>query len=397
MRRIWLGLGLAAVAGALVGCGDEDPVSVGSDLLGEGFRTFEVVLDTETFLQGDTTYDRLGSLNDVAFYLAAADFAGEMNAHTLFRLNEPTTATYEDEDGNTQTDSIASFGGARLTLVIDTLSEPVGPIAVEVLALTESWDRGTATWELRYDTAGVAEPWTQPGGTTTGAVLGTATWESGDTLVIPIDSADAAVWQDSLGAYRGGLVRLATPDTRLRFESVSFEFDVVAAEAPEAEATAGGVRAAVPVATPDTIPLSPEELRVGGVPAWRSLLHFRSLAELSVPCDDGTGGCTVALSDVTVNLASLILTPLPVGGRRIEQPVRLVGRAVLEGPSVPLTRSPLSNPLGRMTDSLTAAAFTTTGEPVVARVPITDYIRRNIDPPEDGPPLLWLALTAEAE
>jgi hypothetical protein len=392
------GLVLAGVAG-VAACGDEDPVSVGSDLLGEGFRTYAVVLDSEAFLQSDTTYDRMGSLNNAFFWIVANDFGGELDARTLVRVALPDDAVYEDSAGTVIRDSIASIQGATIRVVVDSLSDPVDPFTLEVLAMAESWDHGTVSWDLRYDTAGVAEPWTQPGGTTAGEVLGSGTWdpESGDTVVIAIDSADATVWQDSAGAHHGAMVRVATPDTRVRIQSLSFAFDVVPADAPEQEARSGGVLATVSVANPDTTAVTADELRVGGLPVWRSILEFRPMDDLTIPCGDGLPDCTVPLSRATVNLATLILEPLPVAGRRIERPVRLESRAVLRAPEVPLTRSPLSPTLGLMDDSLTAAAFLGSPDPGVARIPLTEFVRRAVNPTEARPALTWLALTAFGE
>lgn len=395
MQRIWrLALGLGLTAGIVAGCGDESPTEVGSDLLGEGLRTVRVVLDAPEFMVGDTTYDGFGSLNDVLFGMVADDFEGDMDAHLLFRIVRPFQVTYEDAAGTAQTDSLAAIRGGTLTVVVDSQSSAVGPISFEVLELTEEWDRGTVGWDLRVDTSAVAEPWTTPGGTT-GSVLATATWQSGDTLLIPIDSAAAAVWHDTTAARRGGLLRVTTPGERLRIQSLSFAFDVVPENA-DTVLTAGQVSQFVSVASPDSAP-GPDVLRVGGLPVWRSLLHFRPLAELPIPCESTPTSCTVPLSEVEVATANLLLRTRPAGGHRAERAMRLEGRAVLEGPGVPLVRSPLSRALGQMTETLDVEDFTGAGAGTEARIPVTGYIQRNVSPPDDEEPLLWLALVVAGE
>ncbi|HUE76351.1 MAG TPA: hypothetical protein VMM83_00290 [Longimicrobiales bacterium] len=405
-RTLIVVLGLAGLGGALAACGDEEPTGVGSSLLGPGIRTFEVILDAEDFLQGDTTYDNIGRLRDAGFRIVANQFAGELDAHTLFRISRPFTVTWQTEDGTARTDSLRAIRGARVTLILDTVASTPGPVDVEVLPVTESWDPGTVSWTLRHDTAGVAEPWTTPGGTT-GPAAGSAIWLGGDTLVIAIDSADAAVWQDTAAARRGALIRPVTTGARLRIRLIGFEFDVV----PEAEVdtvlTAGGSGQNMHIATPAAPAATQDELRVGGLPTWRTLLHFKPLRDLVLDaCDGGLGTgdpeCDVPLRDVSLNLAALLLDPSPVGGHRVEGPIRIEGRPVLEAENVSVFRSPLTGPLDQMQDSIPPELFTPTPPPGVAvSVPVTSYIRDLLEPEADGEEkvadALWLALVATVE
>lgn len=397
MRRILiLGLGLAGGAGLLSGCGDELPTAVGADVIDPGFRTFEVVLDAATFLEADTTYDRLGILTSAPFRLVAEAFEGELFAHTLFRVTTPTQVSYQDEDGNAATDTTFSIVGGTVTVVFDSLGETTGPVELEVLEVTESWHGPSLTWEQRFDTAGVAAPWTQPGGTT-GQRLGGATWESGDTLRIPLDSTAAAVLSDSVGARHGGLLRSATAGTRLRIQSVAFAFDA-RPSAADTVVTAGSVSQHSVAVTPEASAALGDELRVGGVPTWRSALKFRPLRDVAIPCAPESTSCTIPLSEVDVNLAALLLQPVPVGSRRIERPFRIEARAVLRAAGVPVSRSPLSPALGTMDRTLEPAEFVGgSGGAGRAAVPLTTYVRRNIDPQGDEDPILWVALVAAAE
>lgn len=412
MRRtlkVALGMvGLAAVAGGLAACGEEDPTGVGSELIGPGITTFEVVLDGAAFLLEDTTYDSLGELSDAGFRLVANDFAGELDAHTLFEIQRPFTVVYAPEEGGpSTTDSLAAIRGARVTVIVDTIGTTAGPIELEVLPVTESWDAGSVTWNLRYDTAGVSEPWTEPGGTT-GPVAGSALWESGDTLVIPIDSASAAVWQDTVAARRGALVRAATPDARLRLRAVRFEFDVVPREQTDTVVSAGSIIRSMHVATPDAPPVTVGELRVGGLPSWRALLRFRPLEDLVLDsCGGGLGtgdpDCDVPLAEATLSLATLLLDPVPVGGHRIELPSQMHGRAILPAPGIPIFRSPLSGPVGFMQDTIPVSLFTPTPPAGVrVAVPITGFVRQlvaGVDPDDEDavPPSEWLALVSTLE
>lgn len=395
MRRILIiGLGLAAGVGVLSACSDESPTALGAGIIEGGFRTFEVVLDPDVFLQSDTTYDQLGSLSAATFGLVAESFEEELFAHTLFRINRPTRVTYEDEDGNNVTDSVFTVIGGTVTVVLDSLGEEPDPVELEVVELTERWDAGSVTWEQRFDTAGVAEPWTEAGGTP-GRRLGAALLESADTLRIRLDSAGAAVLTDSAAAFNGALIRSATAGTRLRIEFLSFAFDVRPESADTiVEAGSAGQRAVV--VTPEPSVPDDTELRMGGLPTWRSALEFHPLGDVRIPCAPDSTTCTIALSQVEVSLASLLLQPLPVGPRRIERPLRVEARALLRAPGVPVNRSPLSTSVGTIEEALAPELFTAAGSDRSA-VPITGYVRRNIEPQDDEDPILWLALLAAAE
>lgn len=397
MRRIQiLGLGLAAGVGILTACSDELPTSLGSDLIGGGFRTFAVVLEASEFLQSDTTFDQLGTLNDASFALVAESFEGELFAHTLFRINRPTQVSFQDDEGATVTDTVFTIIGGTVTVVLDSLGEETGPIELEVMEVTESWDPGSVTWEQRFDTAGVATEWAEPGGTTDRR-LGGELSEEGDTLRIALDSAAAAVWTDSASAFHGGLIRTATQGARARIQELSFEFNV----RPESADTVVGVGSAgvrAVVATPDASEPAAGELRVGGLPAWRTALQFHPLGDIRIPCVPGSTTCTISLSEAELSVATLLLQPLPVGSRRIERPFRAEARAILRAPGVPVTRSPLSVAFGSMAEPMDPAEFSLEAAPgAVAAVPITGYIQRNLNPLDGEDTLLWAALMSENE
>ncbi|MDX1675266.1 MAG: hypothetical protein R3314_10770 [Longimicrobiales bacterium] len=395
MRRIRkIGFGLVGTAVLVAGCGDEGPTEVGGDLLGPSLRTVQVTLEASEFLERDTTYDRLGMLATAPFAVVATDFASELDAHALVRINRPFRVTFTNGDGQSVSDSVGHLKGGTLTLVLDSLMAPTLPLELEVLEVTESWDPNTVTWSSRVDTLGSpAELWSVPGGTT-GSVMATASWTEGDTLRIPIDSAAASVWHDTTGARLGGLIRMTTTEERLRLRSADFEFDVRPLD-NDTVVPGGSVARMVSIASPDSAPPA-GVLRVGGRPAWRSLVRFRPLDGLTVPCEQGSTTCEIPLSEVTVNTANLLVWTQPVGGRRVESSMRVEGRAVLEGPGTPLSRSPLSRPFGRMAEGLQTSDF----EPPAAtlsRIPITGFVQRNARVPEGEVPLLWLALTAVGE
>jgi hypothetical protein len=396
MRRILMvGLGVWAMAALVAACGEEGPTGVGADLMGPGVRTYQVTLDPADFLVADTTFDRIGSLDDAPFRMAAHAFDGELEARTLLSLLRPEVVTYTPPEGQSRTDSIQAIVGGTFTLVVDTLATAPGAKDVQIVQVTEEWDRRTATWDVRIDTAGVTEAWTTPGGSP-GPVLAEATWTGGDTLRIELDSAAVAMWEDTAAARFGGMIRSATAGSRIFFTAITFQFDVVPT-ATDTVVPAGQILESKIIAAPQDPGPPNGVLRVGGVPAWRAMLHFRPMAEVEIPCGpDQPPGCTLPLEGVTINQAALLLEPMPAGPRRLERLARIEARGVMEGPGVPLQRSPLAPPFDLPSDTLVAPYFDVPNEetPTVA-VPVTSYVRINMQPVDgEAAPPRWLALVA---
>jgi hypothetical protein len=203
---------------------------------------------------------------------------------------------------------------------------------------------------------------------------------------------------DSASAFHGGLIRSGTEGARFRVETLQFRFDL----RPEARDTivpGGGLQARTVIADPAAGEPDPTELRVGGIPVWRSAFNFRPLSEVELPCPPGVTECgTIRLADAEINFAALLLQPLPVDGRRIERPLRLESRAVLRAPGVPVDRSALSPAIGISAQSLQPDQFTVEPEePGRVAVPITPYMRQNLNPPTGSDPVLWLAVLAQGE
>lgn len=399
-RKVSLALGAIALVGMAVACGDEDPTAVGGELIGRGIRTFEVVLEGSEFLQGDSTFGGLAALRDIPQRLVAEDFEGVLDAHTLVRIRKPVTVTYADTAGGSpQTDSIVAVLGARAMLIVDSTAVSGAPVDVQAVSLTEDWHAASVDWTTRVDTADVTVPWTTPGGTP-GSLLGEAQLAAGmDTLVIALDSAAAAVLFDSAQAFRGFMLRSTTPGSRLRIRSVGFEFDLVPAGKADTVLTGGGVVTSGTILDPVAGPAPATELRTGGVPIWRTLLHFKDLSQIVVDCSVEAGeSCEVPLRETSINLAAVLLQPVPGGEHRLEVPIRLQAQAVLEAEGIPLIRSPLSSALGATADSLSVEQFTSapaSTEPIA--LPVTEYLRRILNPVAEQGSFLWLAVTPTTE
>jgi hypothetical protein len=370
MRRLWLPLGAALLASA---CGEETATGVGAGLLPpDVIQTFEVVLEPERFLVGDTAFGLYSRPRQMDFLIIAERFEGSLNSHALAQFLIPTAITVVDAAGATTLDTVPILTGGTLRLIVDTLQSTTEPVRLALFRTAEEWDE-TATWAHRVDTVGVRLPWAQPGGTR-GVLVDTATYRAGaDTLVFRVDSATIAAWADTADATRGGLLVMQTAGGRLRTRAPTLEVQARSTLRPDTIYTA-----TAPLMEHTFIfePAPPEAApapRVGGTPAWRSILELRErLDTISVPCPAGPG-CRVALGDVTINFAGLVLQPTtPPAGMRPEGPLTVGAYLVLPSDLVPIQRAPLDQLVGFAV--VPASRFEAPGAPAVT-VSITDLIR----------------------
>ncbi len=389
MKRIGF-VSLAALIA--IACGDEVPTEVGGSLTEGALRTYEVVLDPATFLAADTTYGGLRSPATVGFRLVAGSFEGQVNAHTLLRYSAPTSVTYTDSTDNSTTDTIPRFVGARLLLELDTstTTAPAGS-TLEAYTIVEEWHRVTASWSFRVDTTGARLPWTQPGGTT-GMLLGTGVWEPEpaeddtvgiDTVTVEIDSTGAVALADTVNDVDGILLRAGAPDTRYRIRSSRLFFQVRPLARLDTVIEVSTTQLSTFVFDPEQPDPGQGVVRVGGTPGWRAVFWFLPMmgTELDLGADCGAADCTVLIDEVTLNYAGLLLEPSYPGGFRPEAELVFEAREVLETPGVPLARSPLSASRSpRYPPAVPEDRFTASPGPGAVDVPITDFVRRLVDP-----------------
>ena len=392
-----LGAGLIALA-----CADEDPTGVGRPLVpGGAVRTYEIVLEPEDFLVSDTTLGGFVTPDEVTYRVLAGGYEG-LTANGLARFARPPAAvSYVDTSGVTRADSMPSYIGGRVVLSVDTLrSVAPGPVRVELHRIGEEWDPRSASWTLRVDSGGVQMPWTEPGGTSA-ALVDTATWDpaEGDSVTFHVDSLTLALWADTLDASRGALIRVATPDARIRARAVFMRLDARPSARPDTVvvATVGSIGGLFVL---DPNPPVGSALRVGGLPSYRSYFHVQRLDTLVFPCPGEPAGsdCELRLKDVRVNYAALVLQPEGTpGGLLPDDSLRIEARTVLPVPGVPLARLPLGSPAASFagqplgSQPIAPATFRPGASPGTIEVPMTQFIatlaggRRNeaADPPPE--------------
>lgn len=393
LRRI-----LAAVLAApiLGSCTDADVTGVGRELVAGGVvRTVEIVLPAEAFLLSDTT---LGGFSQpsAAVTLVALDAAAGLEARGAFRFGAaPSEIDVATDSTTIVEDTLPTLVGARLEVVIDTLSRAPGDSAtLAAAALQEPWDPATATWENRVDSAFVTTPWSAPGGGAATPVA-SATWTAGtDSVSLAVDSATAVAWTDTTDLGRGVLLSTTTDGARLEMTNavlwLRFRPSVLPDTIVEVPIPPVGGRTTLLDAPPPPGDL----LLIGGAPAHRAFFRMApGLDTLPIPCPEAGTECDLTLADGDLTFAGLELTATPVSALpAIAHTTVLAARAVVPDPRFPLARAPL----GPSNGSAEVAADATGGvaDPAIT-VALTDFLNAYIDGDEDTGDRFAVAALAE--
>jgi hypothetical protein len=381
VRRAWLAVLLPLVAAA---CGEEAPTGVGAGLLPvEAIRTFEIILEPQQYLVWDTTFGQYTATQDAEYHVIANAFEGVLHARGLSRFEGPRTITVTDTLGVVRQDTTPQWVGGRLRVVVDSARSEGGPVQLALYRTGQAWDP-SATWTLAVDTLGERVPWTQPGGTV-GALVDTATWVPGrDSLVFRLDAATAANWAAEPNPAQGAVLAMQTPGGRVITTMPQLELDARSRFRPDTVYTVQPfMTRRTYIYTPEPPPPQGGELRVGGTPAWRTMLRMQErLDTITVPYP-GVPGRRIPLSGVIVNQASLVMQPIqPPPGMRPETDVSVAVNLLLTSPVIPLPRTPLGAVVSFMT--VPPTRFLAPGAPAV-EVSITDFMQAaSRTPPEEG-------------
>ncbi|MDE2975232.1 MAG: hypothetical protein OXU64_11055 [Gemmatimonadota bacterium] len=312
--------GTALVLAALCGCQELLPVVESEDLTRPGF-SIELILSFDEFAETARVYGGYGRASELAGGFVAHEFGGQsegggprgpgLEAATLMRFGRyPRAAQVLDTTGTLRPDSSLTFLSGRVLARFDTIgSVREGPVEVVAHALSEPWDGVSATWEYSVDTVGHRVAWSRPGG---GLVeeIASAVWdpETGDSVGIPVDSAWIAQWADTTDLGRGVRLSTTTPGVRLRVTGSVLRLDTRPSVNPDTII----VLPAGPEATTFIYAPAPSQprktLRVGGAPAWRTVLSIDIPRVLEGPgelCD--AVGCPVEIGEDHVSFAALRL------------------------------------------------------------------------------------------
>ncbi|MGQ0813208.1 MAG: hypothetical protein ACT4O1_01935 [Gemmatimonadota bacterium] len=370
-----------ALALAAVGCTEENPTDVGDVLLpSDAVITFEVVLPASAFLVDDSSFSGYNHPQDAGFGLIARSFENVVDANTLVRFTLPPSLITVRVGTTTAIDSLPFFPRGRMVVKLDTVTATPRPIHFSLYRIAEQWDR-SATWTERVDSGDISLPWAMPGGTR-GALIDTATWTTGDSISFNVDSTTLAIWRDTSDHARGAILVAETPGSRGHVLSMAVRVATRSTLRPDTVLNVDLVPIDRTFIFNPTLSSPFSGIRAGGIPTWRSFLRFREdIRSLRIPCTGGPAGCEVALADVHINRAQLLLKPArTAAGFSPEDSIFVEIRPISTTPQVPLERSAIGAFFPQvLSELLPPTLFTDPAETDVVRLDITGFMTHQMD------------------
>lgn len=366
-------------AGALFGiaaCEENVPTSLDPDLLPVTPRSVEIRLAWSEFGSDLRVFGGYGRPIDLGHAILANEFEGTVDARTLVQFGAfPDSVTVPDDEGTSRRSAV-EYQGGRLVVRFDTTGAPGQPITLVLRSIQHRWHPGSTTWDLAVDTVNDVEPWPVPGGGPADSV-GSGVWQSqeGDSATIEIDPDAVAQLGDTTNPSRGLRLEVAAPGERLEVEELLLRLDGV----PEIRTdTTVSVTASPRVTTFIYAPFPeppPDGIRIGGVPAWRTVLDMDVPTVFEQPhpvCERIP--CPFELEPERINAASLILRSEVVEPAfRPTDTVRLDARPVLAPEALP--KAPLGNTfVGTLGRPMEPGAFAGDAGEEVA-IPVTAFVR----------------------
>lgn len=384
MKRRWVTAVLVAASWAVLACDEKTPTSLDEDRLPVDPTTVEIILSWDDFARGLVVYGGYGTTSELGSGVLAHGFEGTLDARTLVRFEPfPFRATVRDSVGTLRADSNFTFVGGRVVARLDTLSSTNGdePVALSLGAITESWDVRTTSWTLAIDTIGDARPWSEPGAGPVQA-LGEVEWDpiEGDSVSFELDSATVAVLGDTLNDTRGLRLALLTAGQRVDVRDISLRLEARPNVHLDTLVTLTAESRGLTFVYDPVPEPPPAGIRVGGTPAWRTVIDLDVPRVLNGPASlCAQVGCPFELEPSRVNHASLVLTTSDVEPTAFQptDTIRLDVRPVLSPDLLP--KSPLgSSFLGVVGEPVPPEAFRDQARLEVA-VPITSLVRVLVD------------------
>lgn len=297
-------------------CQEQLPTATQDDLVPPGL-TVEVTLPFEDFGKSARVFGGYGRASDLGGGFVAREYGGEspgegLVAATLARFGRyPSYASVTDTTGTTRPDSSLTFLAGRVVVSFNADgSVAAGPVDVRAHTTSERWHPRSAGWELAVDTLGDATRWSEPGGGS-GEALGNALWtpSSGDSVEFAVDSAQVATWADSTDLARGVRLTTETGGVRLQVRSVRLWLDALPSINPDTVLQLLAVTEGTTFIY-DPVPGPPASgLRIGGAPAWRSVLELELPETLDgIPTLCAVVTCPAEIDEEHISYAGLVLT-----------------------------------------------------------------------------------------
>lgn len=402
----------AAVALLAGACQEQLPTAAREQLIPAGLVA-EVVLPFDEFGSDVRVYGGFGRTSDRGGGFVAHEYGGGANpdgsvlpglqAKTLVRFGAyPVSASVRDTAGTTRPDSSLAFLSGRIFAVLDTVgSVASGPVSVVAHEIAEPWDRTTATWDLAADTAGARTPWSEPGGGPP-QEIGRAVWNrgQGDSVFIAVDSALLHAWADTARDFHGIRLEAASAGSRLELRGLGLLLKTLPSVNPDTLLDLETpVRSSTFLYDPPAPPPSPGEARVGGVPAWRSVLDLAAPGDLNGPASlCAQIPCPVRLEERHVSYAGLqVFSRVPARPYAPSDTLSIEVRTVLAPAFLP--KSPLGPSISGLGGERIAPEWFAPPAGEVVEIPVTSLVRDLLrEQAEDGGrPVAAIALLATLE
>lgn len=296
----------------VVACEQQTPTGVDEEVLPGEPVTLEIEFGWDEFASNLQVLGGYGSPQELGTGVAASKFAGALDARTLVRFSSyPGGVSVRDTTGTVRQDSTLAFVSGRVVAIFDTIaSTNEGPVELAIGALQHDWDAGTVTWTTAVDTINDRRSWPEEGAGEVIA-LGTSTWDpaTGDSVWFDVDSAQIAAWADTTDQSRGVRIDVITEGERLQIRDVKLRLNTRPGSNPDTILILQSLREDITfVYSPFPEP-PPAGIRVGGAPAWRTVLDVEIPTVLNGPAElCAVVQCPVTITPAQVNYAALVLT-----------------------------------------------------------------------------------------
>jgi hypothetical protein len=361
----------------LANCSENVATAPDLDLIDIKPRTIEVLVPFEDFVQELEIVGGYGSPSDLGFGVVAKDFDG-FSAKTVLRFG-----SYPESVELAGGASGLKVLGGRVVLSFDSIQDQTGEaISLEILATQQAWDPKTLNWKVAVDTVNDKTSWAQSGAESS-VLVGSGELDShlvGDSvnsfasISIDVDSATVAEWGGVRSSSQGMVVISKDSGTRMNLWNANLVLKAVPLNNPDTI-----LEIPVPVSElsfmVDPTPTIPEGwLRVGGLPAWRSVITMKLPERVRGSVEIcGSSSCLFDVSKSQLNQAELLLTTRETeAGFKPATPLAIQIRSVLSPSSLP--KSPLGDPIGLYQGLLIKPEFfdNSKGEQIV--FPLTDLL-----------------------
>jgi hypothetical protein len=383
---------------AVVACQERLPTALDDGRLPDEPLTVEVDLDWSQFGSNLQVIGGYGSVTTLPRPIVAHTYQGTLESRMLLRFGPyPAAARVVDPSGATVTDPDVTYVGGRLVLTFDTLaSTNTGQVALQVSALSDEWHPASASWGFAVDTVGDQRAWTEAGAGPLD-LLASTVWDpvTGDTVSLQLDSADVARWVDIADMSRGARVETTTDGVRLQLRQARLRITMRPTIDPDTLVEDTTAQVIEKTFIYDPPPPAPTGIRVGGAPAWRTVMTVAVPALTGPPDLCAAVGCPYTPAAGDISYAALVLTSQATEAAFQPSDTMLLDvRPVLSPPALP--KSPLgASQTGGVGAPVAPELFGASAGTDV-EIPVTFFVRTLLAPASGGssPPATLVLLAA---